>query len=68
MYEFYVNMVRRADGNVYSDLHKTDERIYFTPTEAQEVIDNSPEKAHRHVVKLIAMTEEDLEYLKKNLS
>lgn len=67
MYEFYVNMVKRADGQVYSDLHKTDETIYFTPTDAQEAINKSPEKAHRHVVKLIAMTEEDLEYLKVNL-
>lgn len=68
MYEFYVNMQKRADGKVYSDLHKTDEKIYFTPQEAQAVIDADQElKKYRHVVKLIAMTEEDLKYLKENL-
>ena len=47
----YVNMVKRADGRVYADMHKTDERIYFTPEEAQAAIDADPELAkHRHVV------------------
>ena len=30
-HEFFVNMQKRRDGRVYVDLHKTDERIYFTP-------------------------------------
>lgn len=47
----YVNMQKRGDGRVYADMHKTDERIYFTPEEAQSAIDADPELAKfRHVV------------------
>ena len=44
----YVNMQKRGDGKVYADMHKTDERIYFTPEEAQAAIDAgfSPNTAH----------------------
>ena len=30
MFTFFVNMLKRKDGKVYADLHKTDERIYFS--------------------------------------
>jgi hypothetical protein len=32
-YEFYVCMMRRRDGEIYPDLHKTDHEIYFTREE-----------------------------------
>lgn len=52
---FYVNMQKRRDGKVYPDLHKTDERMYFTPEEAQAAIDADPELApYRHVVPMVA--------------
>lgn len=58
---FYVNMQKRGDGKVYADLHKTDERIYFTPEEAQAAIDADPELApYRHVVCLVAEVYEEL--------
>lgn len=54
-YRFYLNMQKRSDGKVYCDLHKTDERIYFSPEEAQSAIDADPElKKYRHVVAAVA--------------
>ncbi len=53
-YLIYVNMQKRSDGKVYADLHKTDERIYFTRQDAQEAIDADPELAkYRHVVQIV---------------
>lgn len=50
----YVNMQKRGDGEVYTDMHKTDGRIYFTPEDAQRAIDAVPELAkHRHVVPIL---------------
>ena len=61
MFEFYVNMQKRGDGKVYADLHKTDERIYFTEEDAQAAIDADPElKRFRHVAKLVAVLPEEL--------
>lgn len=64
MFEFYVNMQKRGDGKVYADLHKTDERIYFTEEDALDAINDMwpgiPET--RHVVKLVACLPEDLDF------
>lgn len=50
----YVNMQKRGDGKVYADMHKTDERIYFTPEDAQAAIDADPELAkYRRVVPIV---------------
>ena len=50
----YVNMQKRSDGKVYPDMHKTDERVYFTPEDAQRAIDADPRLApHRHVVGIL---------------
>lgn len=55
MYLFYVNMQKRRDGRIYPDLHKTDEKIYFTPEDAQAAIDSDPALApQRHVVAMVA--------------
>lgn len=61
-FEFYVNMQKREDGKIYSDLHKTDRMIYFYQDDAQKAIDKDPDlKACRHVVKMIAEVAEDVE-------
>ena len=47
----YTNMLKRGDGRLYADMHKTDGVVYFTPEEAQAAIDADPELArYRHVV------------------
>jgi len=61
MHTFYVNMQKRGDGKIYTDLYKTDERIYFSREEAQRAIDANPElKPFRHVVELVAVLPEEL--------
>lgn len=60
MFEFYVNMQKRGDGKVYVDLHKTDERIYFTEEDAKDSIPLSL-IPHRHVVKLVACLPEEVD-------
>lgn len=63
-YLFYVNMQKRSDEKVYADVHKTDERIYFSPEEAQAAIDADPQLApYRHVVPLVALTQQEYEAL-----
>lgn len=61
MMTFYVNMQKRGDGRIYTDLHKTDGHIYFKEEEAQAAIDAQPDlKQFRHVVELVAVLPEDL--------
>lgn len=55
MFGFYVNMVKRSDGKVYADLHKTDGVIYYAHEDAQKAIDSDPTTSdNRHVVFLVA--------------
>ena len=56
MTEFFVVMVKRNDGHVYADLHKTDGRIYATRREAEAAL-----QPHFHVVRLIAALPDELE-------
>ena len=56
MTEFFVVMVKRGDGLVYADLHKTDGKIYLTRGEAEAAL-----KPHFHVVRLIAALPNELE-------
>lgn len=61
-YQFFVNMQKRSDGKVYSDLQKTDERIYFFLEDAQKAIESDPSVAeHRHVVPMVATILDDWE-------
>ena len=63
-YLFYANMQKRGDGKVYSDLHKTDGKIYFDEIDAQRAITLDAEIAkHRHVVPMVAMTEAEYDEL-----
>lgn len=57
-YLIYVNMQKRGDGALYPDMHKTDERIYFSAEDAQKAIDADPELArYRHVVPILCSLE-----------
>lgn len=56
-YEFFTVMLKRLDGEVYADLHKTDRRIYFTAEEAERELAKIGEVASNfHVVRLVALT------------
>jgi len=55
MTEFYVIMLKRQDGKVYADLHKTNQHIYLTIEDAYEEWNNSEHyKQYCHIVKLIS--------------
>jgi archaellum component FlaF (FlaF/FlaG flagellin family) len=59
MTEFYTIMLKRQDGKVYADLHKTNQNIYLTIEDAyEEWYNNEHYKQHYHIVKLIASLED----------
>lgn len=55
-YYFWVVQMKRADNRLYTDLHKTDGRIYITPEAAEKALAEIPEDVRRsfHVVKMVA--------------
>jgi len=60
MTEFYTIMLKRQDGKVYADLHKTSQIIYLTKEDAEEDLNcNDHYKKYYHVVKLIASLENE---------
>ncbi len=60
MTEFYVIMLKRQDGKVYTDLHKTNQHIYLTIEDAYEEWNNNDHyKQYYHIVKFIASLEND---------
>jgi hypothetical protein len=68
MTEFYVIMLKRQDGKVYADLHKTDQFIYLTEEDAYEELNNKEQfKEYYQVVKLIACLDEELKEIKDQL-
>ena len=68
MTEFYVIMLKRQDGKVYVDLHKTDRDIYLTIEDAYEEWNNTEHyKEYYHIVKLIACLDEELKEIKDQL-
>jgi len=65
MTEFYVIMLKRQDGKVYADLHKTNQNIYLTIEDAyEEWYNNEHYKQYYHIVKLIACLDEELKEIK----
>ena len=65
---FYTIMLKRQDGKVYADLHKTDQFIYLTEEDAYEELNNNKHfKEYYHVVKLIACLDEELKEIKDQL-
>ncbi len=68
MTEFYVIMLKRQDGKVYVDLHKTDQFIYLTEEDAYEELNNKEQfKEYYQVVKLIACLDGELKEIKDQL-
>jgi hypothetical protein len=66
MTEFYVIMLKRQDGKVYADLHKTNQVIYLTIEDAYEEWNNNEHfKEYYHIVKLIACLDEELKQFDK---
>ena len=64
MTEFYVIMLKRQDGKVYADLHKTNQDIYLTIEDAYEEWNNTEHyKEYYHIVKLIACLEDEIKEL-----
>jgi hypothetical protein len=59
MTEFYVIMVKRQDGKVYADLHKTTQQIYLTKEEAESAFEYFEYQDSYHIVKLIACLEDE---------
>lgn len=61
-YQIYVIMQKRKDGIIYSDMHKTTEKIYFNPEDAEEDrVKDDVLKEHFHVVPIVCMTVNEYE-------
>ena len=73
MTEFYVIMLKRQDGKVYADLHKTTEKIYLTYEDAEKELNEGElyggyfHKNYHHIVRLIACLPETLDELAQGL-
>jgi hypothetical protein len=77
MTEFYVIMLKRQDGKVYADLHKTTEKIYLTYDDAEKELNDALYddalygdyfyKNYYHIVRLIACLPETLDELAQGL-
>jgi len=68
MTEFYTIMLKRQDGKVYADLHKTNQNIYLTIEDAEDEFNNSEHyKQYCHIVKLIACLDGELKEIKDQL-
>ena len=62
MTEFYVIMLKRQDGKVYADLHKTNQHIYLTEEDAYDEWNNNEHyKEYFHIVKLIACLDKEFD-------
>lgn len=59
-HEFWVIMVKRQDGEVYADLHKTNEKIYLTYEDAlKDFSYDEHYKEYHRIVKMIAYLDEN---------
>lgn len=69
MYRFFVVMQKRTDGKLYDDLHKTDERIYFTKADAETAISSfGTLSEYFHVVEMVAVTREEWDESERELN
>lgn len=60
MTQFYVIMLKRQDGKVYADLHKTNQKIYLEYEDALEDFNQSEHfREYYHIVKMIATLDEE---------
>jgi hypothetical protein len=61
-------MLKRQDGKVYADLHKTNQNIYLTIEDAEDEFNKSEHyKQYCHIVKLIACLDGELKEIKDQL-
>jgi hypothetical protein len=61
-------MLKRQDGKVYADLHKTNQHIYLTIEDAEDEFNKSEHyKQYYHIVKLIASLDGELKEIKDQL-
>lgn len=59
-HEFWTIMLKRQDGKVYADLHKTNQKIYLEYEDALEDLNNTDHfKEYYHIVKMIATLDEE---------
>lgn len=55
-YEFFVIMLKRSDGKIYADLHKTDEKIYLIEDEADVALKQMGDMArYFHKVRMVGI-------------
>lgn len=53
-------MLKRQDGKVYADLHKTNQKIYLEYEDALEDLNSTDHfKEYYHIVKMIATLDEE---------
>lgn len=64
-YTFYVNMTKRKDGTVRSDLNKAGGGIYLDLREAQMELAQDIWQANKHTVELVALTRQEYDELLK---
>ena len=67
MTEFYVIMLKRQDGKVYADLHKSTQQIYLTEEDAEDAFRYFEYQDSYHIVKLIACLDGELKEIKDQL-
>ena len=59
-HEFWVIMLKRRDGEVYADLHKTNQKIYLEYEDAlEDFYYGAYFKENYHIVKLLATLDEE---------
>lgn len=59
-HEFYVLMLKRSDGEVYADLHKTDMKIYLEYEDAEKELNSwAMCQEYVHIVKMVAYLNDD---------
>lgn len=56
-HEFWVIMLKRTDGKIYTDLPKTDGQMYLEIEDAVVALNKHPQKECYHIVKMIANLE-----------
>ena len=65
MTEFYVIMLKRQDGKVYADLHKSTQQIYLTKEDAEGAFKYFGYQDSYHIVKLIACLDGEIKQFDK---
>lgn len=62
---FYCNMMKRDDGVIYSDIHKSDGRMYSTDIDANRALLFDDYAQYKHTVEMVALTRAEYDELAK---